>query len=126
MGEVYGFRYHNGVVFSAYIDKAGYPLAKGGRYDGISKTEDLLRPAVGFGPVGPCKPVGPVAPSIPAGPVGPTAPSEPAAPAGPAAPWAPAGPVSPAQAVASNANTRPAINIRLSLLVIFMQLLHRI
>ena len=48
LGEVYGFRYHNGVVFSAYIDKAGYPLAKGGRYDGISKTEDLLRPAVGF------------------------------------------------------------------------------
>ena len=48
LGEVYGFRYHNGIVFSAYIDKAGYPLAKGGRYDGISKTKNLPRSAVGF------------------------------------------------------------------------------
>ena len=48
LGEVYGFRYHTGIVFSAYIDKAGHSLAKGGRYDGLSKAKDLKRSAVGF------------------------------------------------------------------------------
>ena len=48
LGEVQGFKYHNGVVFSAYADSAGYVLAKGGRYDGLRKQSDRDRPAVGF------------------------------------------------------------------------------
>ena len=48
LGEVLGFRYHNGVVFSAYTEEAGYSLAKGGRYDGLRKVDDEKRPAVGF------------------------------------------------------------------------------
>mgnify|MGYP001163935269 FL=1 len=48
LGEVQGFKYHNGIVFSAYSESAGYALAKGGRYDGLRKTEDDDRPAIGF------------------------------------------------------------------------------
>ena len=48
LGEVQGFKYHNGIVFSAYSDSAGYVLAKGGRYDGLRKSSDQDRPAVGF------------------------------------------------------------------------------
>ena len=48
LAEIYGFRYHNGIVFSAYTDSAGYSLSKGGRYDGISKTKNVPRSAVGF------------------------------------------------------------------------------
>ena len=48
LGEVQGFKYHNGIVFSAYSGSAGYALAKGGRYDGLRKTEDDDRPAIGF------------------------------------------------------------------------------
>jgi ATP phosphoribosyltransferase regulatory subunit len=48
LGEIQGFKYHNGIVFSAYSDSAGYVLAKGGRYDGLRKSSDQDRPAVGF------------------------------------------------------------------------------
>jgi ATP phosphoribosyltransferase regulatory subunit len=48
LGEIQGFRYHNGVVFSAYIESAGYSLSKGGRYDGLRKLDNEPRPAVGF------------------------------------------------------------------------------
>ena len=48
LGEVQGFKYHNGIVFSAYSDKAGYVLSKGGRYDGLRKASNEDRPAVGF------------------------------------------------------------------------------
>ena len=48
IGEVQGFKYHNGIVFSAYSGSAGYALAKGGRYDGLRKTEEVDRPAIGF------------------------------------------------------------------------------
>ena len=48
LGEIQGFRYHNGVVFSAYTKRAGYSLAKGGRYDGLRKLDNEPRPAVGF------------------------------------------------------------------------------
>jgi ATP phosphoribosyltransferase regulatory subunit len=48
LGEVQGFKYHNGIVFSAYSNSAGYVLAKGGRYDGLRKSSDQDRPAVGF------------------------------------------------------------------------------
>ena len=39
IGEVQGFKYHNGIVFSAYSGSAGYALAKGGRYDGLRKPK---------------------------------------------------------------------------------------
>ena len=48
LGEIQGFKYHNGIVFSAYSNSAGYVLAKGGRYDGLRKSSDQVRPAVGF------------------------------------------------------------------------------
>jgi ATP phosphoribosyltransferase regulatory subunit len=48
LGEIQGFKYHNGLVFSAYSDSASYVLAKGGRYDGLRKSSDHDRPAVGF------------------------------------------------------------------------------
>ena len=48
IGEVQGFKYHNGIVFSAYSGSVGYALAKGGRYDGLRKAEDDDRPAIGF------------------------------------------------------------------------------
>ena len=48
IGEVQGFKYHNGIVFSAYSGSAGYALAKGGRYEGLRKTEEEARPAIGF------------------------------------------------------------------------------
>ena len=48
LGEIQGFRYHNGVVFSAYTESAGYSLAKGGRYDGLRRLDNEPRPAVGF------------------------------------------------------------------------------
>ena len=47
LGEIQGFKYHTGLTFSAFINDAGYPLSKGGRYDGISKIESP-RAAVGF------------------------------------------------------------------------------
>ena len=48
LGEIQGFKYHNGIVFSAYSNSAGYVLTKGGRYDGLRKSSDQDRPAVGF------------------------------------------------------------------------------
>ena len=48
LGEIQGFKYHNGIVFSAYSELASYVLAKGGRYDGLRKSSDQDRPAVGF------------------------------------------------------------------------------
>ena len=48
LGEIQGFKYHNGIVFFAYSDLASYVLAKGGRYDGLRKSSDQDRPAVGF------------------------------------------------------------------------------
>ena len=46
--ETLGFKYHTGIVFAAYADKASHALAKGGRYDGLSHSNNQPRPAVGF------------------------------------------------------------------------------
>ncbi len=46
--ETLGFKYHTGIVFAAYANKAGHALAKGGRYDGLSHSNNQPRPAVGF------------------------------------------------------------------------------
>tara|TARA_Y100001936_G_scaffold252688_1_gene313590 strand:- start:999 stop:1997 length:999 start_codon:yes stop_codon:yes gene_type:complete len=48
LGEIPGFKYHTGVVFSAFSKEAGYSLSKGGRYDGLTKEGARSRPAVGF------------------------------------------------------------------------------
>ena len=37
LGEIPGFKYHTGVVFSAFSKEAGYSLSKAGRYDGLTK-----------------------------------------------------------------------------------------
>ena len=47
LGETLGFKYHTGIVFAAYADKASHALAKGGRYDGLGHSKDEPRPAVG-------------------------------------------------------------------------------
>ena len=48
LGEIPGFKYHTGVVFSAFSKEAGYCLSKGGRYDGLTKEGTRSRSAVGF------------------------------------------------------------------------------
>lgn len=48
LAEVRGYRYHSGVMFSAYC--AGLPnaVARGGRYDDVGKVFGRARPATGF------------------------------------------------------------------------------
>ena len=47
-GELRGYRYHTGMVFSACAPGQGEPLADGGRCDGIGAAFGRIRPAVGF------------------------------------------------------------------------------
>ena len=48
LGELRGFHYHTGVVFSAFAPGRGYELARGGRYDRIGEAYGNARPATGF------------------------------------------------------------------------------
>lgn len=48
LGELTGYGYHTGVVFTAYTTTHGRPVARGGRYDGIGKAFGERRPATGF------------------------------------------------------------------------------
>ncbi len=48
LGELRGYQYHTGVVFSAYVDGYGQSIAKGGRYDDIGSVFGRARPATGF------------------------------------------------------------------------------
>lgn len=48
LGELRGYHYHTGVVFSALTPSYGQPIAKGGRYDAIGKDFGRARPATGF------------------------------------------------------------------------------
>ncbi|MGH8600405.1 MAG: ATP phosphoribosyltransferase regulatory subunit, partial [Burkholderiales bacterium] len=48
LAELRGYRYHSGVVFSAYANGATNALAQGGRYDEIGKAFGRSRPATGF------------------------------------------------------------------------------
>ncbi|MDR0996719.1 MAG: ATP phosphoribosyltransferase regulatory subunit [Zoogloeaceae bacterium] len=48
LSDLRGYRYHNGVVFSAYAPGAPAPILSGGRYDGIGKGFGRDRPATGF------------------------------------------------------------------------------
>ncbi|MGQ7845048.1 ATP phosphoribosyltransferase regulatory subunit [Granulosicoccus sp. 3-233] len=47
LAELRGYRYHTGIVFTLY-DKAGFELARGGRYDAIGELFGRARPATGF------------------------------------------------------------------------------
>jgi len=48
LAELRGYRYHTGVVFSAYVAGQGQAIAAGGRYDNIGHSFGYARPATGF------------------------------------------------------------------------------
>ena len=48
LADVFGYRYHTGLKFSAYIDGRGRTVAMGGRYDRIGEQFGRARPATGF------------------------------------------------------------------------------
>ncbi|WP_022961362.1 ATP phosphoribosyltransferase regulatory subunit [Halopseudomonas pelagia] len=48
LGELRGYHYHTGVVFSAYVAGVGQSIAQGGRYDDIGQYFGRARPATGF------------------------------------------------------------------------------
>lgn len=48
LGELRGYRYHTGLLFSAYETGVADPIALGGRYDGIGEAFGVAQPATGF------------------------------------------------------------------------------
>lgn len=48
LADVFGYRYHTGLKFAAYVDGQGRSVAKGGRYDRIGEQFGYARPATGF------------------------------------------------------------------------------
>jgi len=48
LADVFGYRYHTGLKYSAYIDGRGRTVAQGGRYDRIGEQFGRARPATGF------------------------------------------------------------------------------
>lgn len=48
LGELRGYHYHTGPVFSAYVPGLGQSIASGGRYDHIGEVFGRARPATGF------------------------------------------------------------------------------
>ncbi len=48
LAEVRGYRYHSGVVFSAYAKGSANAIVVGGRYDEVGKAFGRARPATGF------------------------------------------------------------------------------
>ena len=48
LGELHGYSYKSGLVFSAYTPKINQELARGGRYDGMTSVKGKPRPGVGF------------------------------------------------------------------------------
>lgn len=48
LADLKGYKYHNGMMFTAYIHGQGQGIAFGGRYDGIGKEFGRSRPATGF------------------------------------------------------------------------------
>ncbi|MFD2189297.1 ATP phosphoribosyltransferase regulatory subunit [Pistricoccus aurantiacus] len=48
LAELRGYRYHTGMVFSAYVPGYGQALVKGGRYDNTGQAFGRARPATGF------------------------------------------------------------------------------
>lgn len=48
LADVFGYRYHTGLKYSAYVDGRGRTVAQGGRYDRIGEKFGRARPATGF------------------------------------------------------------------------------
>lgn len=48
LAELRGYRYHTGVVFSAFVAEHGQEIARGGRYDDVGKVFGRARAATGF------------------------------------------------------------------------------
>ncbi len=48
LGELRGYHYHTGPVFSAYLPTVGHSIASGGRYDHIGEVFGRARAATGF------------------------------------------------------------------------------
>ena len=48
LADLRGYRYHSGVVFSAYVPGRASAVALGGRYDEVGKAFGRARPATGF------------------------------------------------------------------------------
>ena len=48
LGELRGYHYHTGPVFSAYVPGMGQAIANGGRYDHIGEVFGRARAATGF------------------------------------------------------------------------------
>lgn len=48
LADVFGYRYHTGLKYSAFVDGRGRTIAKGGRYDRIGERFGRARPATGF------------------------------------------------------------------------------
>lgn len=48
LGELRGYHYHTGAVFSAYVPGQGQAIANGGRYDQVGEVFGRARPATGF------------------------------------------------------------------------------
>jgi len=48
LAELRGYRYHTGILFSAYTPGQGQAVAQGGRYDEIGQVFGRARPATGF------------------------------------------------------------------------------
>ena len=48
LGELRGYHYHTGPVFSAYVPGKGQAIANGGRYDQVGEVFGRARPATGF------------------------------------------------------------------------------
>ncbi len=48
LGELRGYAYHTGILYTVYLQGRGCSIAHGGRYDGIGKAFGNPRPAIGF------------------------------------------------------------------------------
>ena len=48
LGDLRGYAYHSGAMFSAYIDGVPNAIARGGRYDHVGQAYGRARPATGF------------------------------------------------------------------------------
>lgn len=48
LGELHGYSYKSGLVFSAYTDRINREIARGGRYDGMYSIKKSPRPGIGF------------------------------------------------------------------------------
>lgn len=48
LGDARGYRYHSGVIFSAYVDGLPNAIGRGGRYDNVGESFGRARPATGF------------------------------------------------------------------------------